>query len=948
MNRKESNGKRLLCTSRMLTAIIVLSVFIAGIGIVPASAQVATVTRDLPDSSVKTTETFAVTLTQSGFMMDTGMVWEVLPEGFEYVDGSYSGGAPEWVNYDPATRTLRLAFWAEYEIAYSVKASSYPQTAVFSGTYKAIVGDPHNETGDVTGDTVVVVEEEGDTTPPAAITDLATSNPTTSTINLTWTAPGDDGTTRTAATYDIRYLAGTTPITDANWAAATQCTGEPTPQAAGSSETFTVTGLAADTDYYFAIKTMDEVPLWSPVSNSPSGTTLVSPDTTPPVITNVTSSAITTNSATITWDTDEIADSLVKYGIASGVYTVEEYNAADVTAHSIGLAGLAEDTIYYYVVNSTDPSGNSAESAEYDFTTLAVPDLIVTAITPNCGYLFANESNEICTVIKNNGTADAGAFNVSFDIDGFGGEVRVISGLAMGASEEVTVTDPAERNAGDSVTITVTADCNGEVNELDETNNESSIIETVVNNGYKGKRYTGGENITTLQTHTLNGSVLYSVGDSYYLSGATTSWTQYIANWAASDLPVPGDATIEKARLYVVYTWDKVQGMPDNVSLKFNNNPKTRDAFYTDRKGYDGYDYPYGMLAYDVAGDFNIGSINTAVLENLNPVAGNPSIRGMFLVVIYADDSEPQRTIIMNEGFDLLYGGSAKCTTPEEATAFAPFAGAIGDIGNKSARLITVAPGAGDPNEGELIFNGHTWTDVWNFAGATQIGIDDRDVTAYLQGENNEAGFQSSEDWMEASNAVLVVETKPEDSEAPVVTNANASPSIIPDDTDGVPLWGENSTLNVTVTDESTITSVTINLSAIGGSAVQAMTNTGGDVWAVSTNASNETAGWNGTAYVPHQLQVNATDEYENSNTSVSIELTVMKNGDVQPYDGDGEVDFTHDALYLVRHTKGVPGYVDIRDNIADVTGDGEVDFMHDALYLVRHTKGVPGYEILH
>jgi len=58
-------------------------------------------------------------------------------------------------------------------------------------------------------------------------------------------------------------------------------------------------------------------------------------------------------------------------------------------------------------------------------------------------------------------------------------------------------------------------------------------------------------------------------------------------------------------------------------------------------------------------------------------------------------------------------------------------------------------------------------------------------------------------------------------------------------------------------------------------------------------------------------------------------------------------VDFMHDALYLVRHTKGVPGYENIRDNIADVTGDGKVDFMHDALYLVRHTKGVPGYEIL-
>ena len=406
-------------------------------------------------------------------------------------------------------------------------------------------------------------------------------------------------------------------------------------------------------------------------------------------------------------------------------------------------------------VNATNASIVGSASVT---VTVYAPDLIVTEIMPNCDEIFGNESNEVCATIKNNGTAAAGAFNVSFAVDGFSEEVRIAAGLAAGANTTRCVTDPTLRNAGDLVTITVTADCDGEVIELNEANNATVQAETVVNNGYKGKTYTGGENITTLQTHTLNGSVLYSVGDSYYLSGAT-GWTTYTANWTASDLPVPGAATIEKARLYVIYTWDKVQGMPDNVSMTFNDNLKTRDAFYTDRKGYGSWDYPCGMLAYEVTGDFNTSG-NTAVLGNLNPVAGNPSIRGMLLVVIYADDSEPQRTIFVNEGFDLLYGGSGKCTTPEEATAFAPFAGAIEDIGNKSARLITVAPGA-DPNEGELIFNGNVWTDVWNFAGATQIGIDDRYVTSHLLAEDNEAAFQSSGDYMEASNAILVVEKVP-------------------------------------------------------------------------------------------------------------------------------------------------------------------------------------------
>jgi PKD repeat protein len=112
-----------------------------------------------------------------------------------------------------------------------------------------------------------------DSTSPATVTDLATSASTTNSITLTWTAPGDDGNTGTASEYDIRY--STSPITVANWNAATQCIGEPAPQPAGSSETFTVTHLfPGGTTYYVALKTADDVSNWSPLSNVASGMTL--------------------------------------------------------------------------------------------------------------------------------------------------------------------------------------------------------------------------------------------------------------------------------------------------------------------------------------------------------------------------------------------------------------------------------------------------------------------------------------------------------------------------------------------------------------------------------------------------------------------------------------------------------------------------------------------------
>jgi parallel beta-helix repeat protein len=117
-----------------------------------------------------------------------------------------------------------------------------------------------------------LTESEQDTTQPSAITDLSTVNPTQTSITLTWTAPGDDGNTGTASLYDVRY--STTEIFEANWNAATQCTDEPTPQVAGGTETFTVTGLAPNTTYYFALKTADEVPNWADISNCASEATL--------------------------------------------------------------------------------------------------------------------------------------------------------------------------------------------------------------------------------------------------------------------------------------------------------------------------------------------------------------------------------------------------------------------------------------------------------------------------------------------------------------------------------------------------------------------------------------------------------------------------------------------------------------------------------------------------
>ena len=117
----------------------------------------------------------------------------------------------------------------------------------------------------------------GDLTPPNAITDLAVTATTGNSITVRWTAPGDDGTTGTATSYDIRY--STSSITSGNWASATTVTGEPAPAAPGTQQTFTITGLTGSRTYSIAMKTTDNAANVSTLSNVPSGTTA---DTTPP------------------------------------------------------------------------------------------------------------------------------------------------------------------------------------------------------------------------------------------------------------------------------------------------------------------------------------------------------------------------------------------------------------------------------------------------------------------------------------------------------------------------------------------------------------------------------------------------------------------------------------------------------------------------------------------
>ena len=105
----------------------------------------------------------------------------------------------------------------------------------------------------------------GDTTPPARVTDLQSTEVGSNFAVLDWTAPGDNGTVGRASQYDLRYST-LGPLVNDTFNQGTQVP-TPLPGPSGSLETVNVSGLQHAADYWFALRTADAVPNWSPVSN---------------------------------------------------------------------------------------------------------------------------------------------------------------------------------------------------------------------------------------------------------------------------------------------------------------------------------------------------------------------------------------------------------------------------------------------------------------------------------------------------------------------------------------------------------------------------------------------------------------------------------------------------------------------------------------------------------
>ncbi|HIE31391.1 MAG TPA: DUF3344 domain-containing protein, partial [Methanosarcinales archaeon] len=328
-------------------------------------------------------------------------------------------------------------------------------------------------------------------------------------------------------------------------------------------------------------------------------------------------------------------------------------------ADSMGDSAYGFDLKTFDVTSHFDASGNTLlfergdETSVHPFLAVLVlggetagppqqedgkPDLVIAEIeTPS--RVFADEDNIIEVIVRNQADYDArDAFHVELS-DGIIslGSIRVPD---LGARENETLTFIWNPDEITDYTLSAKVDVNDVIDEADETNNEGVLVVDV--EGEMG--YYGDDSIETFEHGTINGSIVYTIGNSSYSEPPLSPDDEYVVE---CNLTLPDDAIARNARLYIYWTWGKkgVEGSAAEMEVTFNDRKLSVDRQYTDRKGYGSNNYPSGTYCYNVTNHIEEGNgsrINyTTVVKNIGKDYAKFAVCGVNLVVLYEDLAEP-------------------------------------------------------------------------------------------------------------------------------------------------------------------------------------------------------------------------------------------------------------------------------------------------------------------
>lgn len=144
-------------------------------------------------------------------------------------------------------------------------------------------------------------------------------------------------------------------------------------------------------------------------------------DMTPPSASGV-AAATSPTGATVTWTTNEPADSQIEYGPTAAYGNSTVRASPLVTSHSVSIVGLSPGTLYHYRVRSRDAAGNLTVGSDQTLVTAVAAD----TTPPTVALSSPTPSATVSGTVNVNATAadNVGVVGVQFLLDGapLGGE----------------------------------------------------------------------------------------------------------------------------------------------------------------------------------------------------------------------------------------------------------------------------------------------------------------------------------------------------------------------------------------------------------------------------------------------------------------------------------------------------------------------------------------------
>ncbi len=183
-----------------------------------------------------------------------------------------------------------------------------------------------------------------------------------------------------------------------------------------SSSTYSDTGLAASTTYYFAVSALDAAGQSSPTPDQ-SATTAKSTPQTPSAPSNLTASATSSSAINLTWQASSTA------GVTYNVYRSTTFSATianstrianGVTTTSYSNSGLTASTTYYFLVTAVNSSGESSATNQASATTPSA-----TQTSSSCHVVYTlnslwNNGFNVGITIQNTGTAAINSWTLTW------------------------------------------------------------------------------------------------------------------------------------------------------------------------------------------------------------------------------------------------------------------------------------------------------------------------------------------------------------------------------------------------------------------------------------------------------------------------------------------------------------------------------------------------------